>query len=61
MYKIVEKNNNLALHSRGYSTKEKAQERIDSGECHKYMADKTLEYIVIEDKPAQPTKPKGPK
>lgn len=48
-YKIVEKNNPLAVHSVGYYDKEKAQERINSGDCKKYWMNKEAEFIVIED------------
>lgn len=48
-YKIVEKNNMHAVHSVGYYSKEKAQARIDSGECSKYRSDKSTEFILIED------------
>ncbi len=49
MYKIVEKDDNYAVHSIGYYSKEQAQERIDSGECKKYWINKGAEFIVIED------------
>ena len=48
-YKIVEKDNHNAVHSLGYYSKEKAQQRIDSGECKKYWMDKEAEFEVIED------------
>ncbi len=48
MYKIVEKDNNNAVHSIGQYDKEKAQKRIDSGECKKYWENKEAEFIVIE-------------
>jgi hypothetical protein len=50
MYKIVEKGDHNAVHSIGYFNKEKAQERIDSGECKKYWINKEAEFEVIEDK-----------
>ena len=51
-YKIVEKDNIYAVHSVGYygdAGKEKAQKRIDTGECHKYWSDKGKDFIVVED------------
>lgn len=51
-YKIVEKGNIRAIHSVGYygeEGKNKAQKRIDTGECHKYWSDKDKEFIVVED------------
>jgi len=48
-YKIVEKDNKLAVHSIGYYNKEKAQARIDSGECIKYWMNKEAKFVVIED------------
>ena len=53
-YKIVEKDNNLAVHSIGYYSKEKAQNRIDQGECIKYWINKNAEFIVLEDKKIKP-------
>ena len=50
MYKIVEKDNYNAVHSVGYHSKEKAQNRIDSGDCLKYYINKNAQFIVIEDK-----------
>ncbi len=51
MYKIVEKNNHNAVHSVGYFSKEKAQKRIDDGECKKYWINKDAEFVVIESVP----------
>ena len=54
-YKIVAKNDKLAMHSSGYygeQGKEKAQGKIDSGECAKYWADKEQAkqgFIVVSD------------
>lgn len=48
-YKIVEKENNLAVHSVGYYSKENAQKRIDDGECIKYWINKDAKFEVIED------------
>ena len=48
-YKIVERDNHLALHSIGYYSKEKAQTRIDSGECIKYWGNKDAEFVVVKD------------
>lgn len=49
-YKIVEKDNHLAVHSVGYYDKQRAQDRVDSGECKKYWTNKEAEFEVIEDK-----------
>lgn len=54
-YKIVAKNNNLAVHSVGYygdGGKKKAQGRIDSGYCARHWADKEQAkrgFIVVVD------------
>jgi hypothetical protein len=48
MFKIVEKGDHHAVHSIGYFQKEKAQARIDSGECIKYWTNKEAEFEVIE-------------
>jgi len=48
-YKIVEKGNKNAVHSVGYYDKQKAQDRIDSGDCLKYWINKEAEFIVVED------------
>lgn len=51
-YKIVEKNNRLAVHSSGYygdSGKKKAQQRVGSGYCSRHWFNKSVEFIVIED------------
>lgn len=54
-YKIVAKNDKLAVHSVGYhgeQGRDKAQRKIDSGECAKYWADKEQArqgFIVIND------------
>jgi hypothetical protein len=51
-YKIVEKNNIRAVHSVGYygeAGKQKAQNRIDTGECHRYWSNKGVDFIVVED------------
>jgi hypothetical protein len=47
MYKIIQKNNK-AVHSIGYFDREKAQKRIDSGDCLKYWIDKDAIFEVIE-------------
>lgn len=54
-YKIVAKNDHLAVHSVGYygvSGREKAQNRVDSGDCAKFWMDKEQArqgFIVVED------------
>ena len=48
-YKIVQKNNPNLVHSVGYhgeEGKQKAQNRIDTGEAIKYYTDKTIKFIV---------------
>lgn len=50
-YKIVAKNNNLAVHSVGYYDRAKAQRMIDSGECARYWLDKSQAkqgFVVVE-------------
>lgn len=50
-YKIVEKENRLAVHSCGYygdTGKNKAQAIIDSGYCIRHWMNKDAEFIVIE-------------
>jgi len=48
-YKIVEKDDHYAVHSIGYYDKQKAQDKVDSGECKKYWINKDAEFEVIED------------
>lgn len=51
-YKIVEKDNELALHSNGYygdRGKKKAQDRIDGGYCIRHWINKDAEFKVLED------------
>lgn len=54
-YKIVAKNDNLAIHSVGYygeQGKEKAQNMIDSGYCGKFWMDKEQArqgFVVVSD------------
>jgi len=50
MYKIVEKENRLAVHSIGYYDKKRAQKRIDTGDVKKYWLHKEAEFIVVEMK-----------
>lgn len=47
-YKIVEIGNENAVHSVGYYDREKAQARIDSGECLKYWSNKDAKFKVVE-------------
>ena len=50
-YKIVERDNNLAVHSLGYygcEGKKKAQQRIDDGYCIRHWINKSAKFIVVE-------------
>jgi len=51
-YKIVERDDHNAVHSIGYHDRQKAQDRVDSGECKKYWVNKEAEFVVIESNPA---------
>jgi len=51
-YKIAERDDKNAVHSIGYhgeSGKERAQKRIDSGECIKYWTNKGTNFVVVEE------------
>ncbi len=51
-WKIVEKDDRLAVHSTGYhgdSGKQRAQERIDSGYCIRHWLNKKAAFIVVPE------------